>query len=93
MRREYAEIIGKPLEAHDLTIDVALQDIFFRLDETGARLESQADLSAKSAERSSLPTHRAFVFDRPFLLMMQEVGGASPYFVIWVGDPEVLVGM
>jgi hypothetical protein len=92
LRREYAELTGKRLKSHDLTIDVALQDIFFRLDETGARLESQSDISVKSEARASIPTHRVFVFDRPFLLMMQEVGAAAPYFVIWVGDPELLVG-
>jgi Serpin (serine protease inhibitor) len=92
VRREYAELIGKQVKSQNLTIDVALQDIFFRLDETGARLESQADLTAKSAMRSSKPSHRVFVFDRPFLLVMQERGAAAPYFVIWVGDPEVLVG-
>ncbi len=92
VRREYAELTGKGIKSQDLTIDIALQDIFFRLDETGARLESQANLSAKSTTRTSLPTQRAFVFDRPFLLMMQEVGAAEPYFVVWVGDPEGLAG-
>jgi hypothetical protein len=92
VRRDYAELIGKQLKSQNLTIDVALQDIFFRLDETGARLASQADVSVKSATRTSTPTERVFVFDRPFLVMMQEVGAAAPYFVIWVGDPEVLVG-
>jgi hypothetical protein len=92
LRREYTELTGKRLKSHDLTIDVALQDIFFRLDETGARLESQSDVSVKSATRASNPKPRAFVFDHPFLVMMQEAGAAAPYFAIWVGDPEVLVG-
>ncbi|HET6328209.1 MAG TPA: hypothetical protein VFG04_26240 [Planctomycetaceae bacterium] len=92
IRRRYSELISKNLKGQRLSIDVALQDIFFHLDENGARLESQAMAEAKSEASLSKPVRRTFVFDEPFLLMMREVGADAPYFAIWAANPEVLVG-
>jgi hypothetical protein len=37
------------------------------------------------------PEPRRFVFDRPFLIYLQQRQAKQPYFVMWVENPEVLV--
>jgi len=71
----------------------AWQTIYFRLDRAGAVLESKAGM-AMAAE----PERRAFVFDRPFLILIQKRDDApdlsdsklEPFFVMWVDNAELL---
>lgn len=64
-------------------LDVARQDILFRLDRSGAELKSESKLYCLP-----VPTH--FVLDRPFLICMKKRGAAMPYFVMWVDNAELL---
>lgn len=64
-------------------IDVAQQDIQFRLDRSGAELKSEAKSYCKP-----MPTY--YVFNRPFLLYMKKRGAPAPYFVMWVDNAELL---
>jgi len=88
--REYTELLGRDILNPDflgLYVSVARQGIRFRLDETGARLESGAYLAAKCAEP---PQRRRFVFDRPFLLYLRETKSDRPYLAMWIETPELL---
>jgi hypothetical protein len=64
-------------------IDVAMQEIVFRLDRSGAELKSEA-----KTYMSPFPSY--FVLDQPFLIYMKRRGGDSPYFVVWVDNAELL---
>jgi hypothetical protein len=64
-------------------MDVARQDILFRLDRSGAELKSEAKLYSLS-----IPTH--FLFDRPFLIYMKKRDAETPYFSMWVSNGELL---
>ena len=66
-----------------LYIDAAMQTIQFRLDRSGADLFSESKLPVKPT-----PTH--FNFTRPFLIIMQKRGSTQPFFVMWVGNAELL---
>ena len=61
----------------------ALQMIEFRLDRSGAVLESEARLIVMSA-----PRH--FEFNRPFLVYVQKRDAEHPFFVMWVDNAELL---
>ena len=64
-------------------VDTALQQIRFKLDETGAVLKSEAvSVKARSEE---------LIFDRPFLVMIQKADSQNPYFALWVANAELLV--
>lgn len=67
------------------TLDVAQQDIAFRLERKGAELESETKLYGLKC--ASLP----LLLDGPFLVYMQKRGSEEPYFVMWVDDAEVLM--
>jgi len=64
----------------------AMQTIEFRLDRSGAMLESEAFLAIEKAEP------REFRFHRPFLIYMKKRDADRPFFVMWVDNAELLVG-
>ena len=90
--REYDELKGKEITTagplKEMLIAVAIQSIRFRLDENGAVLKSEAALAAS---RGMPPKKlRQFIFDKPFLILLQRKDAAQPYFALWVDNPELL---
>ncbi|MHC4546682.1 MAG: hypothetical protein ACYTDW_20545 [Planctomycetota bacterium] len=82
----FKQLEGKYLDNRGyegLYIRLALQMIQFRLDRSGAELKSEAKLYAA-------PVPRHFVFDQPFLIYMKKRGAEHPFFVMWVGNAELL---
>ena len=82
--KRFESLEGRSLDSLDgAPLQVARQDILFRLDKTGARLTSAATLLA-----APIPSN--FVADRPFVVVLRKRGRAEPYFVLWVEDAETL---
>jgi hypothetical protein len=82
----FSEIEGKAFTNPNLRkqrLDVAQQDIGFRLDRGGAELRAESKMY-------SLPVPTYFVLDHPFLIYMKERGAAMPYFVMWVDNAELM---
>ncbi len=67
----------------DQRMDLAQQDISFRLDRSGAELSSQVRLEC-------MPKANHYVLDRPFLIYMKKRGAKQPYFAMWVDNAELL---
>ncbi len=61
----------------------AMQTVEFKLDRSGAELQSESSIAAVSA-----PRH--YVFDRPFLIYMKRRGAERPFLVMWVDNSELL---
>jgi len=36
--------------------------------------------------------HHVMIFDKPFLILLQRTDAPLPYFALWIGGPELLVG-
>jgi hypothetical protein len=64
-------------------MDVAQEDIAFRLDRSGAELRAESHMYAAS-------TAMYYVFDRPFLIYLKKRGATRPYFAMWVDNAELL---
>jgi hypothetical protein len=64
-------------------LDIARQDIIFRLDRSGAELKSESAMAC-----TPVPTH--FVLDGPFLIYMSQRGSKTPYFALWVDNAGLL---
>jgi len=81
----FGELIGKLVANAEPANPIveALQTIEFRLDRSGAMLESQAIMVI-----AAIP--RRFAFDRPFLVYMKKRGAQHPFFVMWVDNAELL---
>jgi hypothetical protein len=80
----FRELLGKMIGNVNLPIVEAMQTIKFRLDRSGAAVESEARVTA-----AAIP--RVFEFNRPFLVYMQKRGAEQPFFVMWVDNAELLV--
>ena len=77
--RSYTDLIGK-----NSSMGLLVQQIRFRLDERGVILKSEGGgVSARMPQN--------LVFDKPFLVMIRRTGAKQPYFVLWVGNAELLV--
>jgi len=95
LSHNFPELVGRRLlnrgweEWH---IAAAVQDIRFKLDEKGAVLKSRAFM-LKTKEEAPAPGDtkpRMFIFDKPFLICMKQKTGNSPYFALWVNNPELM---
>lgn len=64
-------------------LDIAQQDILFRLDRSGADLKSESQFVSFGGS-----SH--FLFDRPFLIYMCQRGSKEPYFALWIDNAELL---
>ena len=89
--QEYAELYGKPITTagplQGMPIVLAMQDIRFRLDERGAILKSE---SAAPAACAAPESPRQFIFDKPFLILLERRDASRPYFALWVDNSEPL---
>lgn len=83
---QFAELEGQEFANEDLKgqrLEIAQQDIQFRLDRNGARLRSETRVVIAAIPRD-------YLFNRPFLLYMKKRGAEMPYFVIWIENAELL---
>jgi hypothetical protein len=88
--RRYSEIERRQITGGELSIGNARQIIRFRLDETGARLESEVDLSVMNGHDPPPPGQRKFIFDKPFLIYLFERNADQPYFAAWIDNTELM---
>jgi hypothetical protein len=90
--RVYDELYGKAVitsgPLNGMPIVLAMQSIRFRLDENGAVLKSEDVVAYKCAE--SPKPRRQLIFDKPFLILLERLDAAHPYFALWVDNPELL---
>ena len=86
LSHHFSELEGKTFTNAKLKgqrLDIAQQDILFRLDRSGAELKSES----KSICRPS-PSH--YVVDSPFLIYVSQRGSRTPFFALWIDNAEVL---
>lgn len=82
----FSELEGKRISNAKLKgqrIDVAQQDIMFRLDKSGAELKSETKMFA-----AGMPTD--FFLNQPFLVYMKKRDAEMPFFVMWVDNAELM---
>ncbi|MCC6698439.1 MAG: hypothetical protein IT365_22645 [Candidatus Hydrogenedentes bacterium] len=87
LEHHLAELEGHRIESPPIQgqrIDVAFQEIQFRLDRSGAELFSEAYAFVRSAGLGH------YICDRPFLVIMKQRGQETPFFVLWVDNADLL---
>ena len=94
--RRFDELVGKRLAvknaqiAPDLLIVSAAQNILFELNEKGVKLRSESHIAFGCGAAAPPKNPRRMVFDKPFLVLLQRAGAKTPYFAMWVDNPEML---
>lgn len=90
-RRDYHALMGKKLANPGFAgyaIGQMFENIAFELDETGARVESQAVISV---ERSAAPQKRRYLYlDQPFWVIMKRADSPHPYFLLGVNHSNIM---
>lgn len=80
------KLLNKGFEKY--TISDATQAINFSLNESGVSLESVSELRVLFAIPE--PPVKNLVFDKPFLLVMKEKNQPQPYFLLWIGNSDLM---
>lgn len=93
IERDFHELIGSSVTGAG-PIAAAKEYVKFQLDESGAKLEAEDATLTVGIDRDDQPPDRPrqFVFDRPFLLALRQPKAEDPYFVLWIGNVELLIG-
>jgi hypothetical protein len=89
---DYKELVGKQLRNERFAgwfFERAFQRVRLRLDERGALLSSESEISIACSKAA--PPSRVFAFNKPFLLYLRQKEREAPYLVMWVGHPRLLV--
>jgi hypothetical protein len=97
LTREYSEIEELRLVpkgtnvAKNLLLRSAVQNTVFAMNEKGVELKSEAHMAFGCAKEEEPVRKHRMIFDKPFLILMQRTAAATPYFALWVDNPELLV--
>jgi hypothetical protein len=71
----------------------AWQRTAFILDESGAEIESEAEIEvAPDAmdEEYEKPKPKKMIFDKPFLILLKRTDAINPYFGLWITNTELM---
>ena len=87
---KYEELCGKHIKGKNgLLLELAMQNVRFKLNETGAKLSSEAVLSGSyNSFAGEPPIH--FYFTDTFILFMKENDKDLPYMSLKVDNTDIL---
>ncbi|MCB9252339.1 MAG: hypothetical protein H6605_07705 [Flavobacteriales bacterium] len=89
---KYRQLIGNTFKggATDYIIDDANQRIAFLMDESGAKVESEAEVNA-TEEMVPQKQSKKMHFNKPFFIMLKRADSFNPYFAMRVQNSELMV--
>lgn len=96
MKRDYDELIEKYLANNNFTkyfISQMFENIKFKMDEKGARVENEAviTLSESIVSLDSKPVKiRKFILDKPYWVVMKRKDSKNPYFILGIENTELM---
>ncbi len=93
--RQFTELHGRlaiknPQLRKDLQILSALENVHFEMNEKGVKLRSEAHIAIGCGGEAPPRCLHSMIFDKPFLLLLERTDAKTPYFALWVGNPEIL---
>lgn len=96
IENNYVSIEGKNFKGgnQNYLIETAYQRTAFILDESGAEIESEAEVELMLddvEEEETKPHPKKMRFDKPFFLMLKRVDCDNPYFGLWTNNSELMV--
>jgi hypothetical protein len=90
----YPSLVGNRFSSsqQDFQIAEAWQRTAFILDESGAEIESEAEMeTTEENPEEEKPKPKNMVFDRPFLILLKRVDSVNPYFGLWTTNTELMI--
>ncbi|WP_321424620.1 hypothetical protein [uncultured Bacteroides sp.] len=91
----YPTLEGKLFKSNQQSylIKEAMQRTAFTLDEYGAQIESESEITTLSAmeEEKEKPQPKHLIFNKPFFIMLKKTHSKNPYFAMWVANSELMI--
>ncbi len=91
----YQNIEGNQINTskNNYVIEKAYQRTAFILDEKGAKIESEAEIttSTDAMEEEEKPKPKKMRFDKPFFVVLKNIQSVNPYFVLFANNAELMV--
>lgn len=80
-------------ENENYNIERAFQRTAFKLDESGAIIESEAEIevTVEEIEETEKPKPKKMIFDKPFLILLKRTDAKNPYFGLWTTNTELMI--
>ena len=93
IENNYASLEEKNFKAgiQGYLLETAYQRTAFILDESGAEIESEAEMTAAAEAEETKPHPKKMRFDKPFFLMLKRTDSNNPYFALWTNNTELMV--
>lgn len=93
---DYSTLEGTHFNAENqiFTIEKAWQRTAFILDESGAEIESEAEMDAvaeAAEEEVEEPKPKKMIFDKEFLILLKRTDSEQPYFGLWTTNTELMI--
>lgn len=93
---DYSNLEGTHFNAEDqiFTIEKAWQRTAFILDESGAEIESEAEIEMATEaveEETEEPKPKKMIFDKEFLILLKRKDSDHPYFGLWTSNTELMI--
>lgn len=92
IKKEYYELYGRTFEKDSVekyTTKRAIQIIDFDLNKNGISIKSLVEITEEAVAEDV--KSREYIFDKPFLIILKEKDKQSPYFLMWVGNSELMI--
>ena len=93
LEKNYPDIEGQTFEVdnQDYLIEICYQRIAFILDESGAKIESEAEIEYVTEEiEEELPQPKNLILNQPFFIMFKRVDSDNPYLAMWIDNDELM---
>jgi hypothetical protein len=91
IQQNFPELELMPIKETGYFIAKAVQDIKFSLNESGAKLRSEARLTCLKCCSDGPDKTRDFIFDEPFLIQLKTKKDYKTYFAGWIENSDLLV--
>ncbi len=92
----YSKLEGAYFNANNriFQVEYAKQRTAFLLDESGAEIESEAEIEVTSEaieEELEKPKPKKMIFNIPFLILLKRTDAKNPYFGLWTTNSELMM--
>jgi hypothetical protein len=96
IQTNYKTIEGTSFASNGENYDIikAWQRTAFILDESGAEIESEAEIeyaTEEIEEEYEKPKPKKMIFDKPFLILLKRTDAKNPYFGLWTTNTELMI--
>lgn len=92
IEHHYNSLEGKQFSTNKrkLTIEKAWQRTAFILNENGAEIESESEVTVTDGAPSEKAKPKNLIFDKTFFIMLKKKNSKNPYFGAWIANTELL---